>query len=77
MYPISKGAVGGGSRFQAVDLLFFPCSALLFLAELPILRVFLRHFKMAPPFTGIYRTCEWGDALDCTPCTASVRHDNY
>jgi hypothetical protein len=53
MYPISKGAVGGGSRFQAADLLFFPCSALLFSAELPILRVFFAVFQFArPPLQG-------------------------
>jgi hypothetical protein len=42
-----------GSRrrvvLPAADLLFFPCSALLFLAELPILRGFFAVFQFARP----------------------------
>jgi hypothetical protein len=67
MYPISKGAVGGGACFQAVDLLFFPCSALLFSAELPILRVFFAILQFArPPVQG----------FTMVGCTPSLRHDN-
>jgi hypothetical protein len=40
----------------AADLLFFPCSALLFLAELPILRVFLQFSSSPAP---LYRDLQW------------------
>jgi hypothetical protein len=41
---------------NSVLRLFFPCSALLFSAELPVLRVFFALFPIhPPPFTEIYR----------------------
>jgi hypothetical protein len=39
---------------STADLLFFPCSALLFSAELPILRVFFAVFQFArPPYRDL------------------------
>src|SRR6516225_4072382 len=56
-----QSAAGRASTpHSTADLLFFPCSALLFSAELPILRVFFAVFQFAGP--PLQRFTGWGDA---------------